>query len=73
MPSEASVVNQVLYQYDTNGNLDAEYQEHGGAVQTSTSIYVAYGYDDSTTTTPSGLTIRESWGQEQPTRLRSSR
>ena len=44
------MLNQVEYQYDSNGNLDKEYQEHDGAVNTSTSIYVGYGYDDSTTT-----------------------
>ena len=44
------VVNEVLDEYDSNGDLDKVYQEHNGAVDTSTSEYVAYGYDDSTST-----------------------
>ena len=36
--------------YDTNGLLDAEYEEYGGAVDTATSEYVAFGYDDPTGT-----------------------
>ena len=44
-PAEGSIANQVSYQYDTNGNLVDEYQEHNGAVQSSQSLYVAYGYD----------------------------
>ena len=42
------VVNQVLDHYDANGDLDKVYQEHGGPVDTSTSVYVAYGYDETT-------------------------
>ncbi len=50
--ADGDVVNEVLDQYDANGNLDAVYQQHNtfdpdvsGAVNTSTSMYVAYGYD----------------------------
>ena len=43
-----NVVNQVLDHYDANGDLDKVYQEHGGPVDTSTSEYVAYGYDSTT-------------------------
>ncbi len=48
-PAEGSIANQVSYQYDTNGNLVNEYQEHNGAVQSSQSLYVAYGYDSAAT------------------------
>ncbi len=53
--ASGDVVNEVLDHYDSNGDLDKVYQEHGvngsgGAVGTSTSEYVAYGYDDSTST-----------------------
>ena len=44
------VVNQLYFVYDTNGNLDDEYEEYGGAVNTATSEYVAFGYDNSTGT-----------------------
>ena len=40
--------NQVLYQYNSDGNPVDEYQEHQGAVNTATSMYVGYGYDDAT-------------------------
>ena len=43
--SSGHVLNQVEYHYDSNGNADKEYQEHDGAVNTSTSLYVGYGYD----------------------------
>ena len=43
-------VNQLDFVYDTNGNLEDEYEEYGGAVDTATSEYVAFGYDDSTGT-----------------------
>ena len=48
--SSGDVLNEVYFQYDTNGNLDAEYEEANGQVNTSTSLYVGYGYDDSTST-----------------------
>ncbi len=65
-PTEASVVNQVLYQYDTNGNLDAEYQAHGGPVDTATSLYVGYGCDDSTAVVNGVTTADTGW---RPTTL----
>ena len=54
--SSGDVLNQVYYQYASNGLVDAEYQEHGGAVNTADSLYVGYGYDESTTTV-SGVTM----------------
>ena len=48
--ASGNVVNELYFQYDTNGNLDAEYEEANGAVNTSTSLYVGYGYDESTST-----------------------
>ena len=49
--SSGDVVNQLYFVYDTNGNLDDEYEEYNNqAVDTATSEYVAYGYDDSTGT-----------------------
>ena len=50
LDADGDVVNEVLDHYDTNGDLDKVYQEHNDAVDTSTSEYVAYGYDDSTST-----------------------
>ena len=51
--STGTVLNQVKFQYDSNGNLVKEFQEHGadgnGQV-TPASLYVGYGYDDSTST-----------------------
>ena len=44
-----TVLNQVEYGYDSNGNLAEEYEENNGAVNTNTSLYVGYGYDDATT------------------------
>ena len=48
LDANGNVVNQVLDDYDANGDLDKIYQEHGGPVDTSTSEYVAYGYDETT-------------------------
>ena len=48
--------NQVLYQYNSDGNLVDEYQEHQGAVDTATSMYVGYGYDDATAVV-NGITV----------------
>ena len=48
-PPEEVIKNQLYFDYDSNGNLDAEYQSHDGAVDTSTSEYVAYGYDNTVT------------------------
>ncbi len=48
--------NQVLYQYNSDGNLVDEYQEHQGTVNTATSMYVGYGYDDATAVV-NGVTV----------------
>ncbi len=42
--SGGSIVNQVLRQYNGLGQLTAEYQSHGGAVNTSTTPSVQYAY-----------------------------
>ena len=39
-----SVVNDLAFAYDDFGQLVAEYQEHGGAVSTGTSLKVEYSY-----------------------------
>jgi RHS repeat-associated protein len=60
--SSGDVLNEVYYQYDSNGNLVAEYQEQNGAVNTadlSATLSVGYGYDDTTTTTASGLVVSD--------------
>ena len=44
------MVNEVLYEYDTNGLLSKDYSNPSGAVSTSTTPYIAYTYD----TTASG-------------------
>jgi hypothetical protein len=46
-PPQQVVKNQVLYQYDSNGNLVKEYEENDGTVDTTdgNTLYVAYGYD----------------------------
>ena len=57
--SSGTVLNEDYYQYDSNGNLDAEYQDNSGAVDPSNLSavpYVGYGYDDSTTT-EDGMTV----------------
>ena len=43
-----SVVNDLAIVYDDFGQLVTEYQEHGGAVNTSTSLKVGYAYEDGT-------------------------
>ena len=43
--SGGSVVNQVQDGYNGLGQLSNEYQEHGGAVNTSTSLQVQYGWN----------------------------
>ena len=50
--SSGTVLNEDYYQYDSNGNLEAEYQEHErrGEPRIRERPYVGYGYDDSTTT-----------------------
>jgi RHS repeat-associated protein len=42
--SSGSVVNECQFVYNTFGQLIIDYQEHGGAVNTSTSPKVQYGY-----------------------------
>eukprot|EP00456_Euglypha_rotunda_P020876 TRINITY_DN180_c1_g1_i14.p1 TRINITY_DN180_c1_g1~~TRINITY_DN180_c1_g1_i14.p1 ORF type:complete len:586 (+),score=81.96 TRINITY_DN180_c1_g1_i14:65-1759(+) len=42
--SSGSVVNECQFVYNTFGQLITDYQEHGGAVNTSTSPKVQYGY-----------------------------
>jgi len=44
------VVNEVLYEYDTNGLLSKDYSNPSGSVSVSTTPYIAYTYD----TTASG-------------------
>ena len=49
--ADGNVLNELYFQYDTNGDLDAEYESYNGAVNTSdlsASVYVGYGYDNST-------------------------
>ena len=41
-----TVVNEVTYQYNAFGQVITEYQEHGGAVNTSTTPCVQYEYAD---------------------------
>ena len=43
-----SIVNELEFVYDDFGQLVTEYQEHGGAVNTSTSLKVQYAYEDGT-------------------------
>jgi RHS repeat-associated protein len=52
-PTSGTVLNEVYYQYDTNGKVDKEYEEANGPINASDLsgvTYVGYGYDDSTTT-----------------------
>jgi RHS repeat-associated protein len=44
--SSGSVVNQVQQAYNGLGQLTTEYQEHSGAVNTSTTLKVQYGYNE---------------------------
>ena len=43
-----SIANEVQFAYDDFGQIVTEYQEHGGAVNTSTSLKVQYAYEDGT-------------------------
>ena len=45
-PMAGDVVNQLQRGYNAFGRLDTEYQEHGGAVNTSTTRNVGYAYSD---------------------------
>jgi RHS repeat-associated protein len=56
--SSGSVVNECQFVYNTFGQLITDYQEHGGAVNTSTSPKVQYGYANGSANTirPTTLT-----------------
>jgi RHS repeat-associated protein len=65
--SGGSVVNQVLRQFNGLGQLTAEYQNVGGAVDTSTTPAVQYAYDATTgrltsVTYPSGYVLDYNYG-----------
>jgi YD repeat-containing protein len=47
-PTSGSALNEVYCQYDSDGVLDAEYHEHNGLASMAASVYVGYGYDEST-------------------------
>jgi len=53
-----SVVNEVQNAYNDFGQLETQYQEHSGAVSTSTSVKVEYSYEDGSANTirPTGIT-----------------
>jgi RHS repeat-associated protein len=65
-----SIANEVQFAYDDIGQLVTEYQEHGGAVNTSTSLKVQYAYEDGTDnnvrltkmTYPDGRELNYSYG-----------
>jgi RHS repeat-associated protein len=65
-----SIVNEVQFAYDDFGQLVTEYQEHGGAVNTTTSLKVQYAYEDGTDnnvrlakmTYPDGRELNYSYG-----------
>src|SRR5581483_5742491 len=44
-----NTLDELYFHYDTNGNPDKEYQEHNGAVNLSSSLYVGYGYGSAST------------------------
>ena len=46
-----SIANEVQFAYDDFGQLVTEYQEHGGAVNTSTSLKVGYSYANGSSNT----------------------
>jgi len=48
-------LNQVKYTYNDLGMLDKEYEEHEGAVDTNTTLYVQYNYDSADTTPDDGV------------------
>ena len=57
--SSGTVLNEVYYQYDSNGNLDAEYEDDTGPIDPANLSgvpYVGYGYDDSVTS-EGGITV----------------
>ena len=65
-----SVVNQVRRTYNDFGLIAIEYQEHGGAVNTSTSLNVRYSYADGSANTvratsmtyPNGRVVSRNYG-----------
>ncbi|HEX7449814.1 MAG TPA: RHS repeat-associated core domain-containing protein [Pirellulales bacterium] len=67
---QGSVVNDVQRDYNAFGQLITEYQEHSGAVNTSTSVNVQYQYADGSTNTirptavvyPNGRLVSYSYG-----------
>jgi hypothetical protein len=71
-PGSGTVVNQVQLTYNTFSQLAIEYQSHSGAVNTSTSPKVQYGYDSggsssneirpTTLTYPNGRVVTSSYG-----------
>ena len=70
-----SVVNELVFVYDAFGQLITEYQEHGGAVNTSTSLKVQYAYEDGSDnnvrltqmTYPDGRELNYSYGSSGST------
>ena len=70
-----SIANEVQFAYDDFGQLVTEYQEHGGAVNTSTSLKVQYAYEDGTDnnvrltkmTYPDGRELNYSYGSSGST------
>ena len=52
-----SVVNEVQFTYNDFGQITADYQAHGGTVNTSTTPKVQYGYADGSTNTIRPTTI----------------
>ena len=67
---QGNVVNQAQFQYNGFNQLVADYQEHGGAVDTLTSLVVRYGYADgsanttrlTTLTYPNGRVLSFNYG-----------
>ena len=65
-----SIANEVQFAYDDFGQLITEYQEHGGAVNTSTSLKVGYSYANGSSNTirmtkmtyPDGRELNYSYG-----------
>jgi len=67
---QGTVLNEVQFEYNTFGQLSTEYQEHGGAVNTSTSPKVQYAYANgsanhfrpTTMTYPNGQSLTFDYG-----------
>jgi YD repeat-containing protein len=45
LDGENNVVNQIVYQYDQNGQLQREYTAHHGTVDITSTPFIGYGYD----------------------------